>query len=129
MIPSVLLAAYFQPGLLWWSHNFIAFQISFEFLNFETSSSSKSVSLYKLWEMFYKEILEQTGPESAVLEHLQAIILKRFSLCANHGVALVDSMYVPVCPKISWIRHCRVLKMSLELRDSFAFVFVFYSSA
>ena len=79
--------------------------------------------------MFYKEILEQTGPESAVLEHLQAIILKRFSLCANHGVALVDSMYVPVCPKTPWIRHCRVLNMPLELLDSFAFVFVSYSSA
>ena len=79
--------------------------------------------------MFYKEILEQTGPESAVLEHLQALILKRFSPCANHGAAFLDSMYVPVCPKIPWICRCRVLNMPLELRDSFAFVFVFYPSA
>ena len=79
--------------------------------------------------MFYKKFLEQTGPEGAVLEHLQALILKRFSLCANHGVAFLDSMYVPVCPEIPWIRRCKVLNMPLELRNSFAFVFVSYSSA
>ena len=28
--------------------------------------------------MFYKEILEQTGPRSAFLEHLEAQILKNF---------------------------------------------------
>ena len=31
---------------------------------------------YVIWEMFYKEILKQTGPESAFLEHLEAQILK-----------------------------------------------------
>ena len=47
--------------------------------------------------MFYKEILEQTGPESAFLEHLEAQILKNFPLGANHGDAFVGSMYVLVC--------------------------------
>ena len=57
-----------------------------------------------MWKMFYKEILEQTGPGSAFLEHLEVQI---FWLSAKPGGTLVDSMDVPVCPKKLWIRHCR----------------------
>ena len=56
-------------------------------------------------------------------------IFEKFFPCANHCDPFHGSMDVPVCPKILWIRHCRVLNMPLELRDSFAFVFAFYPSA
>ena len=49
--------------------------------------------------MFYKEIIEQTGPGSAFLEQLEAQILKNLLLRGNHGGAFVGSMYVPVCPQ------------------------------
>ena len=32
-------------------------------------------------------------------------ILKLYPLGGNHGVAFVNSIYVPVCPKELWIRH------------------------
>ena len=51
--------------------------------------------------MLYKEILEQTVPGIAFLEHLEAQLLNFFPLSANHGGAIVGSMYVPVCPKKS----------------------------
>ena len=53
--------------------------------------------------MFYKEILEQLGPGSAFLEHLETQILKNFPLGANHGDAFVSSMYVLVCWKKLWM--------------------------
>ena len=56
--------------------------------------------------MFYKEILEQTGPGSAFLEHREAHILKNFLLGTNHGSTFMGSLYVPVCPKKLWLRHC-----------------------
>ena len=46
--------------------------------------------------MFYIEILEQTGPESAFLDHLEAQILKNPLLSTNHACMFVGSMYVPV---------------------------------
>ena len=39
--------------------------------------------------MFYKEIIEQTGPGNAFLEHLESQILKNFPLHANHAGAFV----------------------------------------
>ena len=46
--------------------------------------------------MFYIEILEQTGPGSAFLDHLEAQILKNLRLSTNHACMFVSSMYVPV---------------------------------
>ena len=46
--------------------------------------------------MFYIEILEQTGPGSAFLDHLEAQILKNLRLSTNHACMFVGSMYVPV---------------------------------
>ena len=37
-------------------------------------------------------------------------ILKTFPLSNNYGGTFVGSMYVPVCPKKFWIRHCLVRK-------------------
>ena len=56
--------------------------------------------------MFCKEIQEQTGPESAFLEHLEAQTLKIVTLSANCGGAFVGSMYIPALPK-------KILDMSL----------------
>ena len=52
--------------------------------------------------MFYKEILEQAGPEIAFLSG-------GTNFLAQHkpGGTLVGSMYVPVCPKKLWIHHWR----------------------
>ena len=36
----------------------------------------------------------------------EGTILKMFQLSANHGGAIVHSMYLPVCPIRLWIRHC-----------------------
>ena len=47
---------------------------------------------------------DRTG--ECILEHLEAQIWKIFSLSDNHGGAFVGLMYVPICPKKLWMRHC-----------------------
>ena len=55
--------------------------------------------------MFYKEILEETGPEGIFSEHLNAQILRNLLLGANHGGIFVGLTYVPVCPKTLLMRQ------------------------
>ena len=56
-----------------------------------------------MWKMFYKDILEQTGPGSAFLEHLEVQIFgsaqTRWHLGGFHGCTGL--------PKKLWIHHCR----------------------
>ena len=61
-----------------------------------------------IWEMFYKEILEETGPEGIFSEHLNAQILRNLLLGANHGGIFVGLTYVPVCPKTLWMRQVEI---------------------
>ena len=58
-----------------------------------------------IWEMFYKDILEQAGSGNAFSEHLKAQTLRNLSLGANHGGTFVGLTYVQVCPKKLWIRQ------------------------
>ena len=53
---------------------------------------SRNVNFSNLGNVFYREILKQTGPGSAFLEHLETQILKNLQFGA-----FVGSMYVPVC--------------------------------
>ena len=48
--------------------------------------------------MFYKEILEQTGPGSSFVEDLEVQFVQ---LSTNKGGVVVDSMYLPVSQKNS----------------------------
>ena len=50
--------------------------------------------------------LRKAESGSAFLEYLEAQILKIYSFGANHGNAIVGSMFAPVCPKKLWIRRC-----------------------
>lgn len=56
--------------------------------------------------MCYKEILEQTGPGRAFLEHPGAQILKDYLLDANHGGTFCGYNLRTSVPKKLWIRHC-----------------------
>ena len=107
MIPSVLIAVSFQFRSLRSSHKFIAikiFYLSIWVLFFFVLFLFGNVT--EVIKNFLRRIYEQTGPGSAFVEHLEAQILKMYPLDANHGGAFVDSIYVPVCQKKSWTRHC-----------------------
>ena len=67
-----------------------------------------------IWEMFYKEILEETGPEGIFSEHLNAQILRNLLLGANHGGIFVGLTYVPVCPKTLWMRQSADINLYIK---------------
>ena len=91
-IPSVPLVASFQ--LKFYSHTlfFFFFWNIWIFKNRPWRRLSRNVNFSNLGNVFYREILKQTGPGSAFLEHLETQILKNLQFGA-----FVGSMYVPVC--------------------------------
>ena len=104
VIPSVILAAFFQLRLLRNSHKFVAIQI---FIWLYKSFIKNSVSECKLQnlEMFYKEIYEQTGARKSIFQASGGTNFENFATWSNHGDIFMGSMYAPVCPKKFWIHH------------------------
>ena len=112
MIPSVLPAASFKIRSLLNSHKLTAIQILlFENKNFLKIIHGRVFCNKSLWLSNLENVLQRnlrTG--GAFLEYLEVQILKISPLCKNHGAAFVGSMYVLVCRKILWIRHCICLQ-------------------
>ena len=101
MIPSLLLAASFKLRSLCSSHDLIATNFLFDYLDCQKIIHENvfyNVSLGNLENVLQKN-LRKAESGNAFLEYLEAQILKIYLLGANHGNATVGSMFVLVCPK------------------------------